>query len=114
MKYRGNVNTVGLNACYVEGNSLTQSLYLDSQRHRQKNLKTEKTINAYYLRIKVNDGEVVSNSIVEAKQNKSLIVYHNSLQDRLFLYSNDLLEDLITLLTLRISIDILLDLGYIG
>lgn len=96
--YRGNVNPIGLRACYDEGKRCAETLFFDY--HRQLNLKIKivRIFNTYGPRMKPNDGRVVSNFIIQALTNKDITIYGDGNQTRSFCYVDDMVEGIIKMM----------------
>ena len=96
--YRGNVNTLGLRACYDEGKRVAETLFMDY--HRKFNLSTAiaRIFNTYGSNMDKNDGRVVSNFITQALKNEPITIYGDGLQTRSFCYVDDLIKGLYKLM----------------
>ena len=90
--YWGNVNPIGLRACYDEGKRCAETLFFDYHRQHRLPIKVFRIFNTYGPRMHPNDGRVVSNFIVQALQNKPITVYGDGSQTRSFCYVDDLIE----------------------
>lgn len=90
--YRGNVNPIGLRACYDEGKRYAETLFFDYHRENKVDIRVIRIFNTYGPRMLANDGRVVSNFIVQALKGEDLTIYGNGLQTRSFCYVDDLLE----------------------
>ena len=66
--YWGNVNPIGIRACYDEGKRAAETLFFDYHRQHGIPVKIARIFNTYGPRMHVNDGRVVSNFIVQALQ----------------------------------------------
>ncbi len=64
--YWGNVNPVGIRACYDEGKRCAETLFLDYHRQHNLPIKILRIFNTYGPRMHPNDGRVVSNFVVQA------------------------------------------------
>jgi UDP-glucuronate decarboxylase len=95
--YWGNVNPIGMRACYDEGKRAAETLFFDYQRQYGLDVRVARIFNTYGPRMAVDDGRVVSNFIIQALQNKNLTVYGDGNQIRSFCYVSDLIEGLISL-----------------
>jgi UDP-glucuronate decarboxylase len=93
--YWGHVNPTGTRACYDEGKRCAESLCFDYQREHNVNVKVARIFNTYGPRMRVDDGRVVSNFIVQALQNKPLTIYGDGSQTRSFCYVDDLVDGLV-------------------
>ncbi len=91
-KYRGNVNPIGIRACYDEGKRAAETVFFDYHRQNGVKIKVIRIFNTYGPRMHPNDGRVVSNFIVQALQNKPITIYGEGAQTRSFQYVDDLLD----------------------
>lgn len=93
--YWGNVNPLGIRACYDEGKRAAETLFYDYYRQYQIPIKIARIFNTYGPNMQPDDGRVVSNFIIQAIQQQPLTIYGNGLQTRAFCYIDDLVEGLI-------------------
>ena len=93
--YWGNVNPIGLRACYDEGKRCAETLFFDYHRQHQLEIKVARIFNTYGPRMHPNDGRVVSNFIVQALRGEPITVYGDGAQTRSFCYVDDLVEALL-------------------
>ncbi len=96
--YRGNVNPIGLRACYDEGKRCAETLFFDYHRENKVDIRVIRIFNTYGPRMLPNDGRVVSNFIVQALKGEDLTLYGDGEQTRSFCYMDDLLEGMIRLM----------------
>ncbi len=97
-EYRGNVNCIGVRACYDEGKRIAETLTFDYHREHKLEVRIARIFNTYGPRMLENDGRVVSNFIVQALKGMPLTVYGDGSQTRSFCYVSDLVEGLIRLM----------------
>lgn len=97
-EYWGNVNPIGLRACYDEGKRCAESLFVNYHRQNQVRIKIMRIFNTYGPNMHPNDGRVVSNFIVQALQNHDITIYGDGSQTRSFQYVDDLIEGAIRLM----------------
>lgn len=90
--YRGNVNPIGIRACYDEGKRSAESLYFDYHRIYGVRIKVIRIFNTYGPMMDPNDGRVVSNFICQALRGEDLTIYGDGSQTRSFCYVDDLIE----------------------
>jgi UDP-glucuronate decarboxylase len=90
--YWGNVNPIGIRACYDEGKRCAESLAMDFVRAYGVELRLARIFNTYGPRMAIDDGRVVSNFIVQALRGENLTVYGDGSQTRSFCYVDDLIE----------------------
>lgn len=98
-EYRGNVNCIGVRACYDEGKRVAETLTFDYHRDNGVDICVARIFNTYGPRMLENDGRVVSNFAVQALQNQPLTVYGDGSQTRSFCYVSDLVDGLICLMS---------------
>lgn len=96
--YRGNVNCIGIRACYDEGKRVAETLSFDYHRGNNVDIRVARIFNTYGPRMLENDGRVVSNFAVQALSGQSLTVYGDGSQTRSFCYVSDLVEGLLRLM----------------
>ena len=92
--YWGNVNPIGIRACYDEGKRASEALFFDYNRQYEVNIKVARIFNTYGPNMALNDGRVVSNFLVQAIQNKPITMYGDGLQTRSFCFVSDLVDGL--------------------
>jgi UDP-glucuronate decarboxylase len=90
--YRGNVNPIGLRACYDEGKRCAETLFCDYHRENKVDTRVVRIFNTYGPRMAPDDGRVVSNFIVQALRGEDLTIYGDGSQTRSFCYVDDLVE----------------------
>lgn len=96
--YLGNVNPIGIRACYDEGKRVAETLLFDHHRQYGVDVKLARIFNTYGPRMQLDDGRVVSNFIAQALKNDDISIYGDGSQTRSFCYVSDLIEGLIKLL----------------
>lgn len=90
--YWGNVNPIGVRSCYDEGKRCVETLFFDYYRQHNVIIKIARIFNTYGPRMKLNDGRVVSNFIVQALKGDDITVYGTGEQTRSFCYVDDLIN----------------------
>lgn len=96
--YRGNVNPIGIRACYDEGKRCAESLFFDYHRIHGVRIKVIRIFNTYGPFMDPNDGRVVSNFICQALRGEDLTIYGDGSQTRSFCYVDDLVEVIIKMM----------------
>lgn len=86
----GNVNPIGIRACYDEGKRAAETLCFDYRRMHNLDVRVMRIFNTYGPRMAEHDGRVVSNFIVQALQGEDITIYGDGLQTRSFCYVSDL------------------------
>ena len=97
-EYWGNVNPVGIRACYDEGKRAAESLFFDYSRQYKLPIKVVRIFNTYGPRMHKQDGRVVSNFIVQALRNDDITIYGDGSQTRSFCFVSDLIRGLISMM----------------
>jgi len=96
--YRGNVNPIGIRACYDEGKRCAETLFFDYHRQHGVDIRVARIFNTYGPRMAPGDGRVVSNFIIQALQGVELTLHGEGQQTRAFCYVDDLTYGLIRLM----------------
>lgn len=96
--YRGNVNPIGIRACYDEGKRCAESLFFDYNRIYGVKIKVIRIFNTYGPLMDPNDGRVVSNFICQALRGEDLTIYGDGSQTRSFCYVDDLVEAIVRMM----------------
>jgi UDP-glucuronate decarboxylase len=99
--YRGNVNPIGLRACYDEGKRCAETLFFDYKRQYNLKIKVIRIFNTYGPRMRPDDGRVISNFIVQALKGEDVTVYGDGSQTRSFCYVDDLVEGITKMMNSR-------------
>jgi UDP-glucuronate decarboxylase len=97
-EYWGNVNPIGIRACYDEGKRCAETLFFDYHRQHHLKIKVARIFNTYGPNMHPNDGRVVSNFIVQALKGEDITIYGDGNQTRSFCYVSDLVDGLIKLM----------------
>lgn len=97
-EYWGNVNPIGIRACYDEGKRCAETLFFDYHRQHKLKIKVARIFNTYGPNMHPNDGRVVSNFIVQALKGEDITIYGDGNQTRSFCYVSDLVDGLIKLM----------------
>lgn len=96
--YWGNVNPIGIRACYDEGKRIAETLTYDYHRQHNLEVRVVRIFNTYGPRMLENDGRVVSNFIVQALEGNPLTIYGDGEQTRSFCYVSDLITGFVKLM----------------
>lgn len=90
--YWGNVNPIGLRACYDEGKRCAETLFFDYWRQHGVEIKVARIFNTYGPRMPEHDGRVVPTLITQALEGEDLTIFGGGDQTRSFCYVDDLIE----------------------
>lgn len=96
--YWGNVNPIGLRACYDEGKRCAETLFFAYHRQHGLKIKVARIFNTYGPKMHPNDGRVISNFIMQALKNEDITIYGDGTQTRSFCYIDDMVEGLLRLM----------------
>lgn len=99
--YWGNVNPIGIRACYDEGKRCAETLCMDYKRQYNVDVKIARIFNTYGPMMDSNDGRVVSNFINQALENKPITIYGDGKQSRSFCFVDDLINGFIKFLNYK-------------
>jgi UDP-glucuronate decarboxylase len=109
--YWGNVNPIGVRACYDEGKRCAESLFMDYHRQYDIDIKIARIFNTYGPNMNPSDGRVVSNFIVQALSGQEITIYGQGTQTRSFCYVDDLVTGLMLLMNAQAKITGPVNLG---
>jgi nucleoside-diphosphate-sugar epimerase len=90
--YWGNVNPIGLRACYDESKRFAEAATLEWIRKKETDARIIRIFNTYGPRNQLDDGRVVPNFITQALRGQPLTIYGDGSQTRSFQYVSDLVE----------------------
>ena len=110
-QYCGNVNPIGDRACYSEGKRCAEALTMEYHRQYGISVKIGRIFNTYGPGMRVDDGRVIPNFIVQALQNKELTIYGDGRQTRSFCYIDDLIWGLKSLMDTETTVTGPVNLG---
>ncbi|PKN62977.1 MAG: NAD-dependent dehydratase [Deltaproteobacteria bacterium HGW-Deltaproteobacteria-15] len=96
--YWGNVNPIGLRACYDEGKRCAETLFFDYHRQNGVNIKVVRIFNTYGPRMHPEDGRVVSNFVLRCIRNEPIPIYGSGNQTRSFCFVDDMIEGFIRMM----------------
>jgi len=97
-KYNGNVNPIGIRACYDEGKRIAETLFFEYLRNYKTDIRVARIFNTYGPKMAVSDGRVVSNFITQALQNADITIYGDGSQTRSFCFISDMVDGLYKLM----------------
>ena len=113
-EYWGNVNPIGLRACYDEGKRCAETLFFDYQRQYNLDVRVARIFNTYGPHMHPDDGRVVSNFITQALENKPVTLYGEGQQTRSFCYVDDLIKGFVKLMETSVPVNGPINLGNPG
>jgi nucleoside-diphosphate-sugar epimerase len=92
--YWGNVNPIGLRACYDEAKRFAEAATMEWIRKHDVDARIVRIFNTYGPRNQLDDGRVVPNFICQALRGESITIYGDGSQTRSFAYVADLVDGL--------------------
>jgi nucleoside-diphosphate-sugar epimerase len=93
-EYWGNVNPIGVRACYDEGKRFAEALTMVYVRQYRLDARIVRIFNCYGPRSDPEDGRLVPNFVTQALSGKPLTVYGDGSQTRSLCYVSDLVDGL--------------------
>jgi UDP-glucuronate decarboxylase len=96
--YWGNVNPIGIRACYDEAKRYAEALIMEFWRKEGVDTRMVRIFNTYGPRLDPDDGRVISNYIKQALKGEPLTVFGDGSQTRSFQYVSDLVEAMLTVM----------------
>ena len=96
--YWGNVNPIGIRACYDEGKRLAECLCMEFDRQHEAEIRVIRIFNTYGPNMALNDGRVISNFLVQAIKGEPITIYGDGSQTRSFQYVSDLVNGMIKMM----------------
>ena len=97
-EYWGNVNPIGPRGVYDEAKRFAEAITMAYHRYHGLNTRIVRIFNTYGPRMRLRDGRLVPNFIMQALKGEPLTVYGEGQQTRSFQYVDDLIAGLSLLL----------------
>ncbi|MFN8522140.1 MAG: UDP-glucuronic acid decarboxylase family protein [Chloroflexota bacterium] len=97
--YWGNVNPIGLRACYDESKRFAEAITFVAIREYGVDARVVRLFNTYGPRMDPVDGRIVPNFITQALRNEPITVYGDGSQTRSLCYVDDLVRGLLKMAT---------------
>lgn len=91
----GNVNPVGVRACYDEAKRFAEALTMEYVRKHKVNARIVRIFNTYGPRLQQDDGRVISNFVSQSLHGRPLTIYGSGKQTRSFCYVADMVDGLV-------------------
>jgi UDP-glucuronate decarboxylase len=96
--YWGNVNPIGVRACYDEGKRCAEALAASYAQQYDVEVRIARIFNTYGPRMQPNDGRVVSNFVLQCLKDEPITLFGDGQQTRSFCYVDDLIEAFVRLM----------------
>ncbi len=98
--YWGNVNPVGMRACYDESKRFGEAYLTSAARVHGLDARIVRIFNTYGPRMQPNDGRVIPNFAMSALAGNPLTIYGDGSQTRSFCYVDDLVDGIFRFITI--------------
>lgn len=92
--YWGNVNPIGIRACYDESKRFGEAATMQYRRSYGIDARVVRIFNTYGPHSRIDDGRIVPNFIAQALRGEPITVYGNGFQTRSFCYVTDMVRGL--------------------
>ncbi len=92
--YYGNVNPIGVRACYDESKRLGETLTMEYVRRKGTDARIVRIFNTYGPQSQLNDGRMIPNFITQALSHQPLTIHGEGAQTRSICYVDDLVDGL--------------------
>jgi nucleoside-diphosphate-sugar epimerase len=96
--YWGNVNPIGPRGVYDEAKRFAEAMTMAYHRQHGVDVRIVRIFNTYGVRMRPDDGRVVSNFIMQALRREPLTIYGDGSQTRSFTYVDDEVRGFLALL----------------
>jgi dTDP-glucose 4,6-dehydratase len=96
--YWGHADPIGSRSVYDEAKRFAEALTMAYHRYHGVDTRIVRIFNTYGPRMRLDDGRVVPNFILQALHNEPLTIFGDGSQTRSFCYVNDLIEGIYRLL----------------
>jgi len=96
--YWGNVNPLGPRSAYDEAKRFGEALTMAYHRRRGLDVRIVRIFNTYGPLMRLDDGRVVSNFIIQALRGRPLTIYGDGTQTRSFCHASDEIRGFLALL----------------
>ncbi len=92
--YWGNVNPVGIRACYDESKRFGEAATIEYWRSYGLDARVVRIFNTYGPHSRIDDGRIVPNFVAQALSGEPVTIYGNGSQTRSFCYVSDMVRGL--------------------
>jgi UDP-glucuronate decarboxylase len=99
----GSVNFSSPRSCYDEGKRFAETMIITYNNFYKKNFKIARIFRTYGPRLALNDGQMISDFIINALDNKDLIIYGDPNLSTTLCYVSDIVDGMIKLMKSNIS-----------
>lgn len=110
-EYWGNVNSIGVRACYDEGKRAAEALIYDYIRKYDVDVRVARIFNTYGPKMRKEDGRIISNFINQALFNEDITIYGDGKQTRSFCYIDDTLDFILKLMLFNKKVPFPINVG---
>lgn len=96
--YWGHADPIGFRSVYDEAKRFAEALTMAYHRYHGLNTRIVRIFNTYGPRMRLDDGRVVPNFLLQALKGEPLTIYGDGMQTRSFCFVDDLVEGIYRLL----------------
>ena len=96
--YPGNVDPIALRGVYDEAKRFAEAITMAYHRTHGVNTRIARIFNTYGPRMRLDDGRVLPNFMVQALKGEDITVYGDGSQTRSFCYVDDMIDGIVKLL----------------
>ena len=97
-EYWGHVNPVGPRGVYDEAKRFAEAMTMAYHRHHGLEVRIVRIFNTYGVRMRPEDGRVISNFVMQALRGEPITIYGDGTQTRSFCYVDDEVRGFLALL----------------
>lgn len=105
-EYWGNVNPIGPRGVYDEAKRFSEAITMAYSRQQGVNTRIARIFNTYGPHMRINDGRVIPNFIMQCLKGNDITAYGKGSQTRSFCYVDDLVEGLYKLTQIKYSMPV--------
>jgi UDP-glucuronate decarboxylase len=104
--YLGSVNFIGPRSSYDEGKRFAETIIATYNKFYKRNFKIARIFRTYGPRLALNDGQMISDFIINALDNKDLIIYGNQAFSTTLCFVSDIVDGLIKLMDSELTMPV--------
>ncbi len=97
--YWGHVNPIGVRGVYDEAKRFAEAITMAYHREHKLDTRIVRIFNTYGPRMKLSDGRLIPNMLVQVVRGEPLTIYGDGTQTRSFCYVDDLVEGIARLMS---------------
>ncbi len=110
-EYFGNVNPIGIRACYDESKRFSEALTMIYNRKHRLDTRILRIFNTYGTNMRIDDGRVIPTFIWQALKNEPITIRGDGKQTRSFCYVSDLVKGIHSIATSKDLVNYVYNIG---